>query len=57
MGGGGDVDERETNLGSSRRTLQAEQESEFSAITLSQKDAALRDCKPTFTEVLGHGTV
>ena len=39
VGGSGDADERETDPASS---LQAELESEFSAITLSRKKALLR---------------
>ena len=51
--GGGDADERETNHGSSRGTLQAGLENEFRAKTLSQKDTAAHDCDPVFIEGTG----
>ena len=49
----GDADERETHPGSPRSTLQAELESEFSAITLSLPCLLATQSLP---EVPGHGT-
>ena len=57
VSGVGDADGRETDVGSSRGTLQAGLENEFRAKTLSQKDTAAHDCDPVFIEVLGHGAV
>ena len=59
VGENGDADESEVSLGSSRRTLQVELESEFKAITLSlEKGVAALACEPVFAEGAGtHSTV
>ena len=57
VGENGDADEREVGLGSSRRTLQVELESEFKAITLSRKALLRLLANQSLPKVPGHSTV